>query len=152
MLEVLLHVLETIGMSLIIGGGIIMAACVRPLLLPLLSTDENPKLASTIEGISIKAWNGYNRYAFLASILLLLLEGIRFLTGLPFSYWHAGVISLIVLALSRKLMVDRQLSLRLQTASTHAIGSVEQNAGHRQVELLSKMILLLAIITVIVPR
>lgn len=151
-MEILFRVLETLCVGIIIGGGVIMATCVRPLLLPILSNSKNPELIATIEDISIKAWNKYNRYAFLASLCLLFLDGMRFFMAFPCSYWHAGIVSIIVLAFMKKFTIDRQLSIRLQTNSSNAVGSVAQNAGHRQVERLSKIILFLAVLAVMVSR
>ena len=152
MFEMILIAPETLCVGLMIGGGVIMAACVRPFLLHVLANNSNSEIVSTVEGISIKAWNRYNRYAFFSSIILLLLDGIRFFTGLKYSLWHVGIMIIIVLAFARKFAIDRQLSIRLQENSSSAVGSEAQNASHRQVELLSKIILFLAIITVILPK
>ncbi len=152
MFEMFLYALETLCIGLIIGGGVIMAACVRPFLLHVLFNSRNSEIVSTVEGISIKAWNRYNRYAFFSSLFLLLFDAIRFFAGLTYSFWHVGIMSIIVLAFVRKFAIDRQLSIRLQENSSAVVGSEAQNAGHRQVELLSKIILFLAIIAVIVPK
>lgn len=152
MFEMFLIALETLCIGLIIGGGVIMAACVRPFLLHVLFNSPNSEIVSTVEAISIKAWNRYNRYAFFSSLFLLLLDAIRFFVGFTYSLWHVGIMSIIVLAFVRKFAIDRQLSIRLQENSSAVVGSEDQNAGHRQVELLSKIILFLAIIAVIVPK
>jgi hypothetical protein len=152
MIEMLFHFLETLFIGLIIGGGVIMAACVRPFLLQVLSGGGNRELVSTVEGISIKAWNRYNRYAFFSSLLLLLLDLIRYFAGLGNPLWHMGILGIIVLAFLRKFQIDRQLSVRLQEKPLAAAGSAEQNAGHRQVERLSKIILFLAVIAVVLPK
>lgn len=153
MLEMFLRAFETLFVSLIIGGGVIMAACVRPFLLHVLSgKDKSPELISTVESISIQAWSRYNRYAFFSSLSLLLLEGIRIFTESSYSYWHIGIVGVIILAFIRKFAIDHQLSSRLQKNGSSAVGSIEQNMGHRQVELLSKIILLLAVIVAILPH
>lgn len=48
---------ERILLSLIIGGMIIMAVCVRPFLLRQLKHTDRTEFGDLIEGISINAWN-----------------------------------------------------------------------------------------------
>ncbi|USG63334.1 hypothetical protein NDK47_14180 [Brevibacillus ruminantium] len=153
MLEWTMRVLEILCYGLIIGGGVIMAVCVRPLLLPLLSSDKTPDVVSLIEGISIQAWNRYNRYAFYSSLVLLLLNVIYFLSAAaPSSLFHVAIMLLVVLGFARKFSIDRQLRTRLEENAHAAVGSIEQIAGHRQVELLSKIILILTLIALIFPK
>lgn len=55
-------------------------------------------------------------------------------------------------ALIGKLAVDKQLKQRLNTYAADAVGSKEQNAGHRLVERLTKLILVIALILVVLPE
>ncbi|ERI10696.1 hypothetical protein HMPREF0083_01200 [Aneurinibacillus aneurinilyticus ATCC 12856] len=149
MMQMVLLWIERLALALIVGGGIIMAAGIRPLLIPLLGERGNPALVSIIEKLSISAWNRYNRYAFLSIVLVVIIDILRIVTELPFSYWHAAIAIVIMIALLGKLAIDRELRLRLQEKSAEVVGSIEQNTGHRRVELLTKIILILAIILTI---
>jgi hypothetical protein len=152
MLSMILLAIENLALALIVGGGIVMATSVRPLLLEKLSQRSDPNLVSTIEGISINSWNKYNRLAFVSALLLAVVDLIRLSSNLSFAYWHLGLTILMVLALIRKFAIDKQLKLRLNTSAAAAVGSREQNAGHRHVELLSKMILIFALLLMILPK
>lgn len=57
MMNLTLLAFEKLALTIILGGGIIMAACVRPLLIEKLSQRSDSNLVTTIEGISIGAWN-----------------------------------------------------------------------------------------------
>ncbi len=77
MLSGILASIDRLSLALIVGGGVMMAAGVRPLLLPILAQRDSTALAATIEGISINAWNRYNRYAFLATGTLAAIDIVR---------------------------------------------------------------------------
>lgn len=148
MLEWLLHGLEIILVGLIVGGGIVMAVCVRPFLLRQQSNSDSREFISMIESISIKAWSKYNFYAFLSTFLLLALDGIRYFFGLSFSYWHIILIGMVFFAFIWKFLIDHQLTIRVEKNASAAIGSTEQNANHQQAEFLSKAILVMAIFSI----
>jgi hypothetical protein len=57
----------------------------------------------------------------------------------------------MMVALLGKLAVDTQLKNRLSTSGAAIVGSKEQNEGHRQVEFLSKMILVFALLLIVLP-
>lgn len=151
MMNLTLLAFEKLALTIILGGGIIMAACVRPLLIEKLSQRSDSNLISTIEGISIGAWNKYNRFAFVAALTLMLIDVLRLISGLTSEFWHFGITLLIAIALIRKFMIDKQLQNRLINNGPATVGSKEQNDGHFQVELLSKAILILALMLIIFP-
>ncbi|MFD0712265.1 hypothetical protein [Paenibacillus sp. GCM10027626] len=152
MFNLILLSIENLALALIVGGGVIMAAGVRPLLLEKLSQRSDPNLVAAIEGISISSWNKYNRFAFFATLLIVAVDLIRLGSGFSFAYWHIGLAILMVIALIRKFAIDKQMKDRLNVDAAAAVGSKEQNAGHRQVEFLSKMILIFALLLIILPK
>jgi len=151
MLNMFLQAILTLALTIIFGGGIIMAAAVRPLINGKLSSISDPNMTAVIEEISIHAWNKYNRFAFFAALLLVLIDLIRLTSGLSTAYWHLGISLLMVVAFMRKFAIDKQLKNRLQSNGGAIVGSKEQTAGHRQVELLSKLILVASLILIILP-
>lgn len=151
MLNLFLLAIEKLTLTIIFGGGVIMAAGVRPLLIEKLSQRSDSNLVSTIEGISINAWNKYNRFAFIASLILTIVYVARLISGLSFEYWHFCIAMLMVLALIRKFAIDKQLKNRLNISGSATVGSKEQNDGHRQVEFLSKVILIFALLLIVLP-
>ncbi len=68
-----------------------------------------------------------------------------------FSFVHFSLITIVLLLLLWKLSIDKKLSSRLEKQSSNAVGSAEQNEGHRQVELLSKLILILILTVSLLP-
>lgn len=152
MLSIIVLALDSLCLALILGGGIILAACVRPVLLRISTASGNPELITTVEHLSIQSWNRYNLYAMGGSVGLFLLDMVRLLAGLPLSYWHFAASVLMILAFTRKLVMDRQLSKRLQSGAEAAVKSAEQRAGHREVEWLTKIILLLALLALFVSH
>ncbi|WP_232697520.1 hypothetical protein [Brevibacillus daliensis] len=151
MLNLFLLAIENLALTIIFGGGIIMAAGVRPLLIEKLSMRSDPKLVSAIEEISINAWNRYNRFAFIAALLVTIVDLVRLISGLSFEYWHICLNILIVLAFIRKFAIDKQLKNRLNISGATVVGSKEQNDGHRQVEFLSKAILIFSLLLIVLP-
>lgn len=147
-----LLVIENLALALIIGGGVTMAAGVRPLLQEKLSQRSNSNLIATIEEISINSWNKYNHFAFISALLIVAVDLIRVSNGFSFTYWHIGLALLMALALIRKFAIDKQMKDRLNVGSASVVRSKEQNAGHRQVEFLSKMILVFALLLIILPK
>ncbi|HZG80060.1 MAG TPA: hypothetical protein VEZ13_04720 [Brevibacillus sp.] len=145
MLSIIVLTLDMFCLALILGGGIILAACVRPFLLRISTASGNPELITTVEHLSIQSWNRYNLYAMGGSVGLFLLDIVRLLAGLPLSYWHFAASLLMIVSFTRKLIMDRQLSERMQSGAEAAVESAEQRAGHREVEWLTKVILLLAL-------
>lgn len=141
--------LEVLCLTMILGGGLVLAACVRSFFLRTQAVSANPEIISTVEDLSIKAWNRYNRYSFLCSLGLLALDVIRFSAGMVLSFWHLATILVLVLAFMRKFSIDHQLSKRLRDEAAGAVGSKEQNAGHREVEMITKLILILAFVTLL---
>jgi hypothetical protein len=116
-----------------------------------LSQRSHSKLVSTIEGISINAWNKYNRFAFIAALNITIVDLVRLISGLSFEYWHFCITILMVFTLIGKLAIDKQLKNRLSTSGAAIVGSKEQNEGHRQVEFLSKVILIFALLLIVLP-
>ncbi|MDX8367996.1 hypothetical protein [Cytobacillus sp. IB215665] len=151
MLEIILISIERILLAVIVGGGIIMAASVRPLLLQQLSHKDRLEIVNSIEAISIMAWNRYNKVAFVATTIIMFLDLIRFGIGIQYSYWHLILVSIIQLLFLWKLIVDNSLKKRLIEVGEAAVNSLEQNHEHRLVELLSKIIFVSAIILIILP-
>ncbi|AZK45378.1 hypothetical protein [Paenibacillus lentus] len=151
MLIFILNAIENVVLGLIVGGAIVMAAGVRPLLSDRLALSVETGMAPLFEEISINAWNRYNRLAFAAAVLLFFVDMIRLLSALSSAYWHLGLTLLMLAALIGKLVIDKQLKQRLSTYGAAAVNSKEQNAGHRQVEWLTKLILVIALLLVILP-
>ncbi|AIE61727.1 hypothetical protein [Bacillus methanolicus] len=151
MLEVILMSIERVSLAIIVGGGIIMAACVRPLLLQQLSRKDRTEIVKSTEAISINAWNRYNKVAFVATTVMMVLDFIRIGMRIQYSYWHLGLVAIILLLLLWKFIVDKSLKKRLLEKGDAAVNSSEQNKEHRLVELLSKIILVLAIILTVLP-
>lgn len=152
MFIIVLQAIENLALAIIVGGAIVMAAAVRPLLSEKLVLSSNSGMVATLEEISIKAWNKYNRLALASTVLLTVVETIRLLGQLSSAYWHLGLTLLMLAALIGKLVVDKQLKQRLSTYAAEAVDSKEQNAGHRQVERLTKLILVIALLLVILPE
>jgi len=149
MISFIVQSLDMLCLTLVLGGGIILATCVRPFMLRITTASADPELLTTVEQLSIQSWNRYNRFVMGGSIGLFFVDIVRLLAGLPLSYWHFAASILMVLALTRKLIVDRQLNERLQSGADAAVASEEQRAGHREVERITKMILLLALVALI---
>lgn len=152
MLNLIFLAIERLAIAFIVGGGVIMAICVRPLLLQHLSRREHPELVSNVEGISIGAWNRYNRFALISTVILVVLGFIRILLRIQFSYWETGLSLVMFVLLLRKIAIDRKLKARLHEIGDAAVGSEQQKAGHRQVELLSKVILVVAVVSIVLPE
>lgn len=152
MFIVILQAIENVALALIVGGAIVMAAAVRPFLSGRLALSSDEQIASTLEEISINSWNRYNRLALASAVALMTVDVIRFLSQLSSAYWHLGLTILMLAALIGKLAVDKQLKQRLNTYAATAVNSKEQNAGHRQVERLTKLILVIALLLVILPQ
>ncbi|WP_019638916.1 hypothetical protein [Paenibacillus fonticola] len=152
MFTILLQAIENVALALIVGGAIVMAAAVRPFLSEKLALSSDAGLVATLEEISINSWNRYNRLALASAAALTVVDIIRFLTQLSAAYWHLGLTLLMLTALTGKLAVDKQLKLRLNTHAAAAVNSEEQNRGHRQVERLTKLILVIALLLVILPQ
>ncbi|GIP60832.1 hypothetical protein [Paenibacillus woosongensis] len=148
----ILQAIENFALAIIVGGGIVMAAAVRPLLSAKLAISTGSDVAPVFEEISINAWNRYNRLALLSAAALLIVDVIRVLTRLSSAYWHLVLAFLMLAALIGKLAVDKQLKQRLNTYAADAVGSKEQNAGHRLVERLTKLILVIALLLVVLPE
>lgn len=151
MLEVILMSVERVLLSLIVGGMIIMAVCVRPLLLPQLTRKDRSEFGNLIEGISINAWNSYNKVAFVATAVMLVLDFIRIAIGIKYTYWDLVLKTIMLFLLLLKFTLDKSLKKRLFEYGNDAINSSEQNKGHLLVELLSKGILILSVILTILP-
>ena len=151
MLETIFMSIEQISLAIIVGGGIIMAVCVRPLLLQQLSRKDRPEMISIIETISINAWNRYNRIAFAAIVIIMVLDLLRIGVNIQYSFWHLGLVFIILLLLLWKHIVDHSLKKRLLEMGDTAVNSAEQNKEHHLVELLSKIILVLAVILIVLP-
>lgn len=81
----------------------------------------------------------------------MLIDVLRLISGLTLEYWHFGITLLIAIALIRKFAIDKQLQNRLINNGPASVESKEQNDGHFQVELLSKAILILALMLIIFP-
>ena len=151
MLNLFLLAIENLALAIIFGGGVIMAVGVRPLLLEKLSIRSNSKMVSAIEEISINAWNRYNRFAFISALLVAIVDLVRLISGLSFEYWHICLNILMMLAFIRKFAIDKQLKNRLNMNGATIVGSKEQNDGHRQVEFLSKAILIFSLLLIVLP-
>lgn len=151
MLEVILMSIERVSLAIIVGGGIIMATCVRPLLLQQLLRKDRTEIVKLTEAISINAWNRYNRVAFAAITVMVVSDFIRIGMRIHYSYWHLGLASIILLLLLWKFVVDKLLKKRLMEKGDAAVNSIEQNKGHRLVELVSKIILILSLLLIILP-
>jgi hypothetical protein len=141
---------ERILLALIIGGGIVMASCVRPLFLEVLNGESKDSTVILIERISINAWNKYNRIALLSTLIILALELVFIALGWSYTYIHLGIVILMVIALIRKLQVDQKLKNRVKIHDVSNVVSAEQKSGHREVELLSIGILILALLMMII--
>ncbi|MHB1629970.1 MAG: hypothetical protein ACYCVB_16640 [Bacilli bacterium] len=152
MLNAALLTVERLAAALIAGGGVAMAVCFRPLVLQALSSRAEPGFASTIENISIGAWSQYNRLAFLSALVAAGTDVIRMSMGMTVSASRFGLIIGIWLLLLGKFAVDRKLRARLRRYGDQAVASAEQKNGHRQVELLSIAILILAILAIVWPQ
>ena len=151
MLEEILMSIERVLLALIVGGGIIMASCVRPLLIQQLSRKDKPEIVTSIEAISINAWNRYNRVAFVATAVMMGIDLIRIGMRIQYSNWHLSSEAIILILLLFKFTIDKTLKKRLLEKGEAAVNSSSQNNGHNLVEFLSKIILVLAIILTVLP-
>ncbi len=146
-IDLLFLTLQKILLAIIIGGGIIMASAVRPLFLATLQAQALP--LAPIEQMHIAAWNRYNQRSLFAALAFSLLEILH-----QVSHWHLDVLPLLcslllLLAFSRKLAVDRRLRKLVEEHHELAVGSATQQAGHREVEILSIVILFLALVNLV---
>ena len=147
MVSEVLMAFEQVALAMIIGGGIVMAVCVRPLLLRLLSHKDRPEMVHLAEALSIHAWNRYNR----AALAILMLDLTRMGAGIHYTAWHVCLSGTILVLFFVKFVVDRSLRKRLEEKGSAAVDSFEQKRGHCLVELLSKVILVLAICVTVFP-
>jgi hypothetical protein len=136
--------LERICEALILGGGIVMGAGVRKVIQGVLMQKEQygNETVATVETLSIKMWNQYNRLALISSVALMVLEGLKSLLNVQVDGIAAIFVALNVVILLRKLVVDRKLRARVDAAGEQAVGSAEQTSGHREVEILSMLLFL----------
>ncbi|WP_428911835.1 hypothetical protein [Niallia sp. Krafla_26] len=146
MLEVILMSVDRILLSLIIGGMIIMVVCVRPLLLQQLTRKDSTEFSNLVEGISINAWNRYNKVAFAAIVVMLVIDLIQFTMGNKYTYGDLVLEIIILFLFLLKFTLDYSLKKRLSQYGNAAVNSSEQNRGHWLVELLSKVILVISIV------
>ena len=146
MFNVLSMAVEQFLLSLIIGGMIILVICVRPLLLKQLARKDQKEVHSLIEEISINSWNRYNKVAFVAITIILVLDIMQFIIEKNLSYWNLVLEVIVLLLFLLKLIVDKSLIKRLSQYGNDAVHSSEQKSEHRLMELVSIVILLLAII------
>lgn len=151
MLEGILMSVDRVLLSLIVGGMIIMAGCVRPLLIQQLTRKDNSEFSNLIEGLSINAWNRYNNLAFAATAVMLVLDIIRMAIGIKYTYWGLVLKAIILVLFFLKFTLDTSLKKRLLEYGNAAINSSEQKKGHHLVEMMSKGILIFSVILTILP-
>lgn len=147
MIDLLFLSLQKILLAIIIGGGIIMASAVRPLFLATMQAQALP--IAPIEQMHIAAWNRYNQRSLLAALLFVLLELLRQASTGQYHLLPLLGSFLLLLAFLRKLAVDRRLKRRVEEEQELAVGSSAQEAGHREAEILSIVILLLALVNLV---
>jgi hypothetical protein len=147
-----LSALERLALALVFGGGVIMSSCVRPILLQALSAKGQTvtAVATTIDGIRVHSWERYNRMAFIAVVVLVIVEVIRSISVGGVAYIAIGLSLFLGIALVRKMIVDHRLKTRLlleASASAPLVGSSER----RELEVLSISILILSSILMLWP-
>jgi len=152
MFNLILLAIEKLALTIVLGGGIVMAAAVRPVLQKKLKHVSNMSVLYNVEGISIQAWNRYNRYSFMAVILVAIVELVRLISGYSTQYWYIGVALFIIVLFIGKLLIDKKLTNNLNSEGASAVGSNKQSRGHHQVELLSKFILVFALVLMVIPN
>ncbi|MEJ8547314.1 hypothetical protein [Brevibacillus borstelensis] len=141
-IDVAIVSLERIGLALVAGGGIVLAACVRPFFAGgMKNSTEEGKIM--LEKLSIAYWNRYNRLALLGVCIVFVLEAIRFFAGTAFSAAMLAGLPVMALLFGRKLVIDKQLRRRTEGGAA-VIESEEQRRGHREAEVISKLVIPLA--------
>jgi hypothetical protein len=155
-LTMLIH----LPLALILGGGIVMGSCVRPVLLASQGAQSAlmPGLAAVIDRLRVRAWERFNRLSLLAALCLVpLLVVYAVSNGRALAYLPVALAILLLVALLRKLVVDRRLQQRLRTAGAQAITLVSSEetligrSERRELEILTIAILILALILIIWP-
>jgi hypothetical protein len=152
LMDLWLSALERLTLALVFGGGIVMGSCVRPILLQALTGKVQvlPAVTTTVDGIRIHSWERYNRMAFCAVLVLVVVQIIRSVRAGGITYIPMALSLLLVLALVRKLLVDQRLNARLsqETATNLSLVGVNER---RELEVLSISILILSLLLILWP-
>jgi hypothetical protein len=133
------HILVTIEilcLSVIVGGGIVLGGGLRP---QFMKAMKQSKAVHELETLHINSWHAYNRFSFLAVIILIAAQII-------FSSFQVYPLTLsitLLLLFLTKIKIDAKLRKRSQE-NDHAAVQVEQRKDHKKVEILSIIILLLS--------
>jgi hypothetical protein len=127
---------EILCLSVIVGGGIVLGGGVRP---QFIKAMKQSKAVHELETLHINSWNEYNRFS-LFSVIILLAAQIIFRS---FHVYQLSLsITLLILFLS-KIGIDTKLRNR-SLENDHVAALEEQRKGHKMVEVLSIVILLLS--------
>jgi hypothetical protein len=145
-------------LAVILGGGIILAAIVRPRLLRAQRPGAQAAVAATIESVSVGVWHRYNQVALVSTAVVGVVEGAQTLRGADQAPLHltALVIAAVqALVLALKLVIDRQI-IR-QNARTPASSMTrggedrELDDRHALVEWLTLPVFILTLVLMILP-
>lgn len=144
-MEKLLTILENFSLAFVLGGGIVMSACVRPLFLKAITPGVQQSVIDVIDDVRVHSWQSYNRTALFAAIIVVAVQGVRTIGTGYVSYVPLTAASLIVFALGRKLIIDQRLEKRL-TQGLPAHGSSVDDDEQKELAFWTICVLILALV------
>lgn len=147
-MEKLLAIVENFSLAFVLGGGIVMSACVRPLLLKVIAPGVQQSVVNVIDDIRVHSWQNYNRTALFAAVIVVAVQGVRTIDTGYIQYVPLIAASLIVLALARKLVIDQRLEKRL-TQGLPAHGSSVDDNEQKELAFWTICVLILALVLTI---
>lgn len=150
-METVLQTFEKVVLAIILGGGIGLASNMRPNIMRQLQKNKDQQAGPIIERISIDSWNSYNRSALWYTILFLIFQVIRWTTPLENSLFHLLGVTVMLAIWLRKLAADKNLKARTENEEATYVTSADQQKGHREVEVLSKALLVITFALFISP-
>jgi hypothetical protein len=136
----LLFSFQLLSLSVIVGGGIVLAGGSRP---QFIEAMQQSQAVHELESLHINIWNAYNRFSLMAAVLFLLTEVISLTVTHQLRVFSFTLSVILVLLFIFKIMIDAKLRNRA-LKNTHAAYAMEQKKDHKIVEFISMMILLLA--------
>ncbi|WP_462410080.1 hypothetical protein [Neobacillus sp. Marseille-QA0830] len=132
--------IQLLCLAIIAGGGIVLGGGLRPQFIKAMAQS---KAVHELEALHIHVWNAYNRFSFIAAILLLLTQVVSINVTHQFQVLSSALSVILVLLFMIKLTIDARLRNRA-TGNSFAAGTVEQKNDHKKVEMISIGILILS--------
>lgn len=111
--EWLLSIVERTALALILGGGITLAFCVRPVLISDLGPGVEKSKVAFIDALRIAAWERYDSFALICILIVIGLQGVSLLLSGELGFLRLGACVVVVGILLRKLFLHRAFKARL---------------------------------------